>query len=128
MVKPPVSKDPRRRIIANENPIEVSKKIMRYSSLTSEEEQQSTTRDSRFDNLPYSPNSRFEVKNEQERLQYEEELRRVENDKTDEVVREKSKQTLTPTKNTYLEITDETDSDNGNAKNFSDIGFLGRKP
>lgn len=75
---------------------------------------------------PHSPNSLFEPRNATHRLQHEKELEEERARKMDEVpfeipkkfssnfhklVREKTKSTLTPTKNKFHALTDDSDSD-----------------
>lgn len=102
-------------------------------SVTSEEEYNEAEArkrrfDNRFDNLPHSPNSFFEIRNAAERAKYIEEHKGDEqfNKNKEEpfimpkkfssnfhkLVREKSIKTLTTTTNAFQALTDDSESDN----------------
>ncbi|CAH1105291.1 unnamed protein product [Psylliodes chrysocephalus] len=131
-----VNSDPRIKIHVNKGDIPngIEKNILEYnsSSVTSEEELNDAEArrirfEKRFDNLPHSPNSFFEIRNAAERAKYMEEHKNDEQfDKNKEepfimpkkfssnfhkLVREKSKQTITKTSNTFQALTDESESD-----------------
>lgn len=120
-------------------PRRVTDNILNYeSSITSEEENRQ--RNEIFDRFPHSPNSLFEFRTPEDRARHEQEVRDLEVAKKDSVeepftaprkfssnfeklIKEKSRQTITATKNRYAPLTDESDDDS----NDDEIGKIVKK-
>ncbi|CAH1115859.1 unnamed protein product [Psylliodes chrysocephalus] len=128
-----INSDPRLRIEVNLNdvPSSIAKNILDYdpNSHTSDDElRQRKEYANRHSNLPHSPNSLFEPRSLQERALYDMETDAEEgNNKNntdtpfqtpkkfsknfEKLIHEKSRKTITPTRNQFQPLTDESDSE-----------------